>query len=176
MVFPNTDRAGKSTLALRLVSCGARLFADDVLPLTKESNFGMALGILSRLRMPLPEGSDNGSKDFISDCAGPQNTRYLYVSLGSEEQARLGTMSSIRGITVLKREKNVQPNLLEGKKSNVVRDMILRNFARQNPSLEIVDRLNSITENAACYELRYDNLEAAVKLLEDIFGKRAAKG
>ena len=78
VVFPNTYRAGKSTLSLKLVSCGARLFTDDVLPITKQSDLGMALGILPRLRMPLPKDMKQTFVDFILDRAGPKNTRYLY--------------------------------------------------------------------------------------------------
>jgi 5-bromo-4-chloroindolyl phosphate hydrolysis protein len=90
--------------------------------------------------------------------------------LGPDEQATLGTTAPIKGVTILQREKNAEPGLLEVKKSIVVKDMILRNFARQNPGLEIVDRIYSIVENAECYSLRYDNLDQAVNLLEDAFG------
>jgi len=157
-------------LSLKLVSCGARLFTDDVLPITKQSDLGMALGILPRLRMPLPKDLKQAFVDFISDRAGPKNTRYLYVMLGPDEQATLGTTAPIMGITIMQREKNAEPGLLEVKKSIVVKDMILRNFARQNPGLEIVDRIYSIVENAECYSLRYDNLDQAVNLLEGAFG------
>ena len=108
--------------------------------------------------------------DFIIDRAGPKNSRYLYVKLDLNEQAMNGMTAPIRGITILNREKGAEPRLLEVKKSIVVKDMILRNFARQNPGIEIVDRLHSIVENAECYRLRYDNLDQAVSLLKNAFG------
>jgi hypothetical protein len=170
VVFPNTYRAGKSTLSLKLVASGERLFTDDVLPISNQGNVGLAPGILPRLRLPLPSELTPDFVDFITKHAGPQNQRYLYVKLGLNEQAVLGTEAPIIGITILQREKNAAPRLLEIEKSIVVKDMILRNFARQNPGLEIVDRIYSIVENAECYSLRYDNLDQAVKLLEDAFG------
>ncbi len=170
VVFPNTYRAGKSTLSLKLVASGERLFTDDVLPISNQGNVGLALGILPRLRLPLPSELTPDFVDFITKHAGPQNQRYLYNKLGLNEQAVLGTEAPIIGITILQREKNAAPRLLEIEKSIVVKDMILRNFARQNPGLEIVDRIYSIVENAECYSLRYDNLDQAVKLLEDAFG------
>ena len=170
VVFPNTYRAGKSTLSLKLVSSGARLFTDDVLPISNQGDFGMALGILPRMRLPLPQGIAPGLVDFVTKRAGPQNARYLYVKLGLNEQAVRGTAAPIRGITILQWEKNAEATLLKAKKSMVVKDMILRNFARQNPGLEIVDRLYSIVENAECYSLNYDDLDQAVNLLEDAFG------
>jgi hypothetical protein len=170
VVFPNTYRAGKSTLSLKLVSCGARMFTDDVLPISNQGNLGLARGILPRIRLPLPQEITPGFVDFVTNRAGPQNSRYLYVKLDLNEQAVLGTTAPIRGITILQREKNAEATLLKAKKSMVVKDMILRNFARQNPGLEIVDRLYSIVENAECYSLRYGNLDQAVNLLEDAFG------
>ena len=52
----------------------------------------------------------------------------------------------------------------------MVRDMILRNFARQNPAIEIVDRLHAIVEQAECYILTYDTLDQAAELINDHFG------
>jgi len=170
VVFPNTYHAGKSILSLKLVSSGARLFTDDVLPISNQGDLGLALGILPRMRLPLPKEIAPGFVDFVTNRTGPQNDRYLYVKLGLNEQVMRGTAAPIRGITILQREKNAAATLLKIQKSVVVKDMILRNFARQNPGLEIVDRLYSIVENAECYSLRYDNLDQAVNLLEDAFG------
>lgn len=170
VVFPNTYRAGKSTLALKLVSCGARMFTDDVLPITKQNDLGMALGVLPRLRMPLPECSDQAFIDYISHRGGPKNSRYLYVGLGTAEQASFGTLLPIKGIVVLQREEDTPLMMRAEKKSLIVKDLILRNFARQNPSLEIIDRLYSVAENADCYALRYHNLEQAAEMIKDVFG------
>lgn len=170
VVFPNTYRAGKSVLSLKLVSCGGQLFTDDVLPITSQGNFGMALGILPRLRLPLPEALGEVFSNFAFEHAGPQNERYLYVKLSKREQAVLGTTVPIRGITILQRDTAAKPALMKVKKSTVVRDVILRNFARQNSALEIVDRLYSIAEKADCYTLRYASLDQAVELLDDAFG------
>lgn len=170
VIFPNTYRSGKSTLALKLASCGARLVTDDVLPILKPNNMGMALGILPRLRMPLPDCSGQLFRDFISLKAGPKNRRYLYVDLNIHEQATFGTVLPIKGIVVLQREEDTQHMIRAEKKSRIVKDLILRNFARQNPGLEIIDRLYSVGENADCYTLKYDDLDQAVKVLEDVFG------
>jgi len=170
VIFPNTYRAGKSALSLKLVATGARLFSDDVLPLSSQGDVGMALGILPRLRLPMPQGISPDFRNFVISRAGPQNSRYLYVKLGLSEQAVLGTTVPVRGITILQRGENVTPRLLEVKKSTVVKDMILRNFARQNPGLKIVDRLYAIVENAQCYRLEYDDLDQAANLLQEAFG------
>ena len=58
LIFPNTEEAGKSTLAVKLASYGFRIFADDVLPLCEKSSKGTSLGIAPRLRLPLPSTAD----------------------------------------------------------------------------------------------------------------------
>jgi hypothetical protein len=170
MVFPNTYRAGKSILSLKLVSLGARLFSDDVLPIKSQDNSGTALGILPRLRLPLPESAGPALIDFIGRRGGPHNKRYGYIRLDENELARRGTEAPVSAITILQRSAEARPSLQPTKKSEVVRDMILRNFARRNPAIEIVDRLHRIVEQAECYTLTYDTLDQAAELINDHFG------
>lgn len=170
VIFPNTYRAGKSLFSIKLASCGGLLFSDDILPLTAQKPLGMALGILPRLRLPLPELADQTFVDFVAKREGPKNSRYLYVNLTEDEQPLFGTTSNICGITILQRDMTNKPQLVTAKKNSVLKDVILRNFARQNPALEIIDRLHSIVEGAECYSLRYSDLDQAVALVEDAFG------
>ena len=170
IVFPNTYRAGKSLLSLKLVSLGARLFSDDVLPIHHQDNSGTALGILPRLRLPLPETAGPALTNFIDHRAGPQNKRYGYIRLDENELARCDTLAPVTAITILRRNSEAKPSLEQAKKSEVVRDMILRNFARQNPAIEIVDRLHRVVEQADCFILTYDTLDQAADLINDHFG------
>jgi hypothetical protein len=170
VLFPNTYRAGKSTLAVKLASCGGRLFSDDVLPLTTEENAGLALGILPRLRLPLPESASEAFAEFVAQLAGPRSERYLYVKLSPDQLAVRHTTAPVRGIVVLARGAAGRPELVELSKDTVLRDVIYRNFARENPALEIVDRLLAVVENARCFSLRYTTLEQAAELLGNIFG------
>ncbi|OQX43093.1 MAG: hypothetical protein B0D88_05245, partial [Candidatus Sedimenticola endophacoides] len=48
VLFPNTYRSGKSTLAIKLASMGLRIFSDDVIPYSRSERKGIALGILPR--------------------------------------------------------------------------------------------------------------------------------
>jgi hypothetical protein len=170
VIFPNTYRSGKSIISVKLASCGGRLFSDDVLPITGRKRLGVALGILPRLRLPLPELADQKFIDFVAKHEGPKNSRYLYVNLNEDEQPLFGTTSNICGITILQRDMTNKPQLVTAKKNFVLKDVILRNFARQNPALEILDQLYSIVEGAECYTLRYSDLDQAVALVEDVFG------
>ena len=69
VLFPSTYRAGKSTLCVELARRGVRIFSDDVLPIENNRNFGVAPGILPRLRLPLHEDAGNGFLDFINSTS-----------------------------------------------------------------------------------------------------------
>ncbi len=170
MVFPNTYRAGKSILSIKLVSLGARLFSDDVLPINHQRNTGTALGILPRLRLPLPNNAGQSLTTFIDHRIGPQNKRYRYIRLDADELAPLGSEAPVAAITILDRDPGAKPSLRLAKQSDVVKHMIRRNFARQNPAIEILDRIHGLTERAECYKLTYDTLDQAAGLLDDTFG------
>ena len=172
MLFPNTYRAGKSLLCLKLVSCGARLFSDDVLPIGDNGNVGMALGMLPRLRLPLPETAGKELTEYIRARIGPQSRRYRYVQLDREALAGRGSQAPVTVVINLSRGVGARPSLQPAKKSDVVRDMILRNFARQSPSVAIVDQIHAVVEKAQCFTLDYDNLDQATELLVERFGLR----
>ena len=170
MVFPSTYRAGKSLLSVKLAACGARIFSDDVLPIQAGGNTGMALGILPRLRRPLPETAGDPLRTFVAKHLGPQNKRYRYIRLDTRQLAPRGTEAPVAAITVLHRNTGAKPSLQTANTSEVVRDMILRNFARQTPGIDILDRLHAVVEQAACYTMTYDTLDQAAALLTDAFG------
>lgn len=169
MVFPSTYRVGKSLLSLKLASLGARIFSDDVLPLRADGDAGTALGILPRLRRPLPETAGPALTDFIKERIGPQNRRYRYVRLDDDGLARRGSEAQVTAITLLERGPGVKPSLQPARKSDVVRDMILRNFARERPAIDIIDRIHAVVEQAHCHVLTYDTLDQAAAMLAEAF-------
>jgi hypothetical protein len=172
IVFPNTYRDGKSTLTIRLAVTGARIYSDDVLPISQNPPAGIALGIQPRLRIPLPANATPAYRKFVADQAGPGNHRYQYVAMDEFQQAPLGTIAPIQAIVVLNRVEGQPPELVAADKGKMLKDVILRNFARQNPALEILDALYAIVEQAECYTLKYSDLEDATGLLEQAFGSK----
>lgn len=170
VLVPSTYRSGKSTLSVKLASRGARLFTDDVLPVAREDRCGVALGIRPRLRMPLPESADDDFRAFVAQRSSPTSHRYAYVDVGEDGQAPRGTRSAIRAVVVLERGAEGPAELVPADRGRMLKDVILRNFARQNAALEILDCLHSIVAAADCYTLRYDELEPASRLLIDAFG------
>lgn len=170
VLFPSGYRAGKSTLAVTLAAHGVRLFSDDVLPIETSDNHGVAPGILPRLRLPLPENTNDRMRRFVRERAGPKNARYHYIALSEDELAPLGASAPVIGIVTLQRDRATRPELVETGKSEMVKTGILQNFARKVPAAEIVEHVYEITRDARCFTLRYARAEETVPVLEAAFG------
>jgi len=168
VIFPSTYRVGKSTLVCALAQAGGRVFSDDVLPITGGDNKGMSLGILPRLRLPLPKTLSDSYRSFIGERGGERSRRFLYINLESE-LASFGETAPIAGVVILKRRPNCEPALLPAKQSVAVKAVIHRNFAREVPALDILERLGGVIRGTENYTLHYDTVEHAAALLAEKF-------
>ena len=169
-LFPSTYRSGKSTLSLHLAFNGVPLFTDDALPVASETNEGMATALYPRLRLPLPDSVSPKFRNYIKHRVALRNDRYCYVALDFDEQLRLGSTAPIAGIVLLDLDLDCTETVLErtGEKE-VIKEIILRNFARQNKAIDIVERIYTIADGAKCYRLSYENPDKAAKLLIENF-------
>ncbi len=171
VIFPDTYNSGKSTLAAHLAAAGVRVFADDVLPVRGDAGLGLAPGILPRLRLPLPVTSSAGFLDFVAAHRGAESPRFLYLDLPEDLLPPYGVSAPIVGIVELeRREGDAEAELQDGDRSELMKKTLQRNFARQQPSAEILDQIYAIIQGAACYTLRYSSGEDAARLLKDTFG------
>jgi len=164
-LFPSTYRAGKSTLSLHLALHGIPLFTDDALPVTAGNDEGMATSLYPRLRIPLPKSVSGEFRSFVRQRIILRNERYCYTRLDEQEQPPFGTTAPISGIILLDLNEKNSPELVPIKRNEAIKEMILRNFARQNKAVDIVDRIYSITEKAQCYRLTYANPDHAARTL-----------
>ncbi len=168
VVLPNYYRAGKSALTVCLAAAGARVFSDDILPLLPDGA-GMALGISPRLRLPLPEGLGARTLDFIAHRRGAANKQYLYVELGPHEQAPLGATARFGGFVLLDRRESGKASLSPASEGEILKQVVLRNFARQIPAEASLDRLHGLVAGSACHRLTYANGDDAADLLMERF-------
>ncbi len=170
VVLPNYYRAGKSALTVCLAAAGARVFSDDILPLLPDGS-GMALGVSPRLRLPLPETLGKRTLRFIESRRGAANKQYLYVEHVNEEQAPLGATAPFGGFVLLNRRESGAARLEPATDSEVLKQVVLRNFARQLSVEHSLDRLHALVAAAACHKLTYAQGDEAADLLMERFSE-----
>lgn len=170
VLLAGTYGQGKSTLAAHLAMEGARLYTDDVLPLEPGTGYGMALGILPRLRLPLPETAAAPFRAFAERHAGPASDRSFYLDLPDDRLAPFGATAPVNGIVVLDRRDDARPAMESIGTSEALKAIVLRNFARQGSALDILDRLHAVVARAERLRLTYTGADAAAHLLIDRFG------
>src|SRR5262249_17630054 len=173
--FPSAHKAGKSTLTVALAASGQVVYCDDVLPIEPNNNHAKVLGIAPILRRPLPRNVGTAFRDFVATRKGPRNRDWVYVRLGEHEIAPFGETARIEVLALLDRKDGGRAKLEPLNKSEVLKELILQNFADQVPSVEILDRLLLITGRAQCCRLQFARPADAAKLLFESYGNRKAR-
>ncbi len=169
--FPSVARAGKSTLMIELARRGHQVLCDDVLPLEPQRNRALGLGIAPRLRLPLPAEASAAFRHFLAERQGPQSHRLMYACLRPGEIAPLGTEVPIAGLVLLARDSRHRRARLEPiSRAEVLRELILQDFAGAVPAPEKLDRLIAVIEAARCFRLTYATMSSAADVLRRAFG------
>ncbi len=171
VVFPNVQRAGKSTLSVALARAGHALFSDDVVPLSFTTNDrarGHAMGIAPRLRLPLPEALGPDFREWVEGVDGPRNRQYLYLSL--PDLPPRGTVLPLGAFVILDRQETPVVARLEPVGPEVAMDALLfQNFTRDRHSGDILRVMAAVLSDRPAYRLSYHDLESAVACLERQF-------
>jgi hypothetical protein len=170
VVFPNTTKAGKSTLAIQLAIAGHQVFCDDWLPIHEPGYLGMALGILPWLRLPVPAEVREEFRRFLKDRRGPRNRRWAYVNLRDHELSPHGATAPVSGLVLLDRRGSGPARLAPVTKDGMLAELIKQNYAQRVPAMEVFDMLHALTENAQCFSLQYASLREAATRLQQAFG------
>ena len=169
VVFPSYYRAGKSLLTACLAAAGMRVFCDDVLPLSLAEGEGIAPGLAPRLRLPLPDNLSEETRQYIEARRQLSSSNYTYLDLGNEALAARGWRLPIGAFVLLERQAGVEAQLEAASEADILRQVVWQNFAREAEAPRILEVLNRLVQQAACYRLRYDRAEEAVELLRRTF-------
>ncbi|MFN4203506.1 MAG: PqqD family peptide modification chaperone [Tabrizicola sp.] len=171
VVFPNVQRAGKSTLSSALARAGHPLFSDDVLPLsftTDNLAWGRAMGIAPRLRLPLPGTIDPFFRDWVDTVGGPRNRQYQYLCL--PDQPAHGVVRPLGAFVILDRRDGRTLPRLAPVSPDVAMDALLhQNFTRDRHSGDVLLAMAAILAMRPVFRLTYDDLSEAVACLEQSF-------
>ena len=169
VVFPSRYQAGKSLLSAHLAAAGVRVWADDVLPIRRHANGAVAPGVLPRLRRPLPDNITAGFRDYVQRHSGLCNRRYLYLEVAAAGLAEKGEEAPVGAFVLLRREAGARPELAPVTGSQMLKRVILQNFAGEVPASDVLERLHGLVEDAQCFRLRYDAADEAAGLLRRKF-------
>jgi hypothetical protein len=175
VVFPGVQRAGKSTLSAALARAGHTVFCDDVLPIEAGSHAGLALGLLPRLRLPLPANVSPRFRSFVAERSSLSRSHFVYLALRDAEIAPFGRTRPVCGVVSLARSpRAIATQLHPLPVATTLKHLIQQNFAESIPSLTLFEDLHDLAVKARRFELRYADLEEASRLLTDEFGSVAA--
>ena len=170
VVFPSTYKAGKSVLSVQFAKAGFRVYGDDLLMLAGDNCTGIALGMLPRLRLPLPETIDAPTGGFIDARRGFADETRMYVALKETELASLGESAPVSGFVLLDRQADGPAVLNPVSQGEMMKFAIGRNFTDGLTQIEIFDRFEAITRDRRRLRLRYSRGEDAIALLARVFG------
>lgn len=171
VVFPSCYRAGKSVLSICLAAAGIQLFCDDVLPICLAEGGGIAPGLATRLRLPLPDTLSGAMRRYIESRQELSSERYSYLDLGSSALAPRGWRLPLGAFVLLEREAGVDSKLEDVADADILRQVLWQNFAREAEAPRILEVLDGLVKQAVCYRLRYDRAEDAADLLRQTFAQ-----
>jgi hypothetical protein len=169
IVFPNTEEAGKSTLATRLAVAGFRIYAEDVLPILTPGNEGMSLGLAPRLRRPLPANAQFELRSFVEAHRGPADDEFLYLSLPPTLLAPYGETAQIGAIVLLDRRASGPARLTPIERGTALLHLVVQNFAPLGMTTTCLDQLLTLIAGIPCFTLRYSDLDAAAAVFAHHF-------
>lgn len=168
VVFPNTNRAGKSTLAVRLLADEVAVYADDLLAVTKDGQ-GMSFGIPPRLRLPLP-ARETALKRFFTVRKGMGDADYQFVAPRTPGLAPFGACKPIAAFVVLDRGKGRGSARLSRLPGTLgLQSIINRNVMRPQDAMTVFARSKALADAVPCWKLSYSGLDEAAALLKKNF-------
>ena len=167
VVFPNTNKAGKSLLAVRLMAENLVCYGDDLVALTPEGK-GMSFGVPPRLRLPLP-ALEKAAAGFVRNHGGRADTNSRYIAPDTPCLAPFGQTRPIGALVMLERKPEGTAELVPADPSDIFRNVVYQNLMRRGSALEVLDRSERLTEQAPCWYLRYARLDDATALLRNAF-------
>lgn len=166
VIFPESSKAGKSTLTVAFAAAGYRVFGDDVLGLT-ECGQGVAMGVAPRLRMPMPDSFSAEFVDYADQHAGPEDERYRFVIPPGNGLARFDESSPISAIVLLERDVQiVEPEVIQLAAGEGLLQLLCQNFADSStPDQALFERLLPLIQRIPCLLLRYAEPLAGARYL-----------
>ena len=170
VVFPATNRAGKSTLVAALSAEGRRVFADDLLPVDLAGLEAVASGCLPRLRLPLPDSATPKLVAHVDRHAILSDGYYAYLPPPDPAAAvPHGTRAPIGAVVLLDRRDEAVPAVIEPVEPDEGLLRILLQDTKRELGTWAFDRYLALIGGAELHRLTYTRVDDAVACLESAF-------
>ena len=162
--------AGKSSVALQLAVLGNRFFGDDQIAVTLENpSCGMCLGLMPKVRLPLPEDCGDGFREFVDGYSSMQGEDMAYLKLWEGEAGTFGETAEVRALVFLDRTESGASELRPASPPELVKAMVRTAFAPHIPSTDLLAGLTRLAAAVDAYHLRFSSSRDAAALLSGKF-------
>lgn len=162
--------AGKSSVALHLAVLGNRFFGDDQLGVTLENpSVGLCLGLMPKVRLPLPEDCGDAFREFVDGYSSMQGDEMAYLKLWEGEAGAFGETLPVRALVFLDRTETGDSELRPASRPELVKAMVRTAFAPHIPSHDLLAGLTRLADAADAYHLRFSSSRDAAALLSRQF-------
>ena len=171
--------AGKSSVSLHLAVLGYRFFGDDQIAVTgDQAPLGICLGLMPKIRLPLPPDCGNAFREFVEGYSAMQGEDMAYLKLWDGEAGGFGETAPVGAVVLLDRRQSGTAELRPASRPKLVQKMVSTAFAPHIPSVELLDGLTRLADGAGAYHLEYSSSREAAALLSCSFrddGDRSTK-
>lgn len=169
--------AGKSSVALQLAVLGNRFFGDDQIAVTLENpSCGMCLGLMPKVRLPLPEDCGDGFREFVDGYSSMQGEGMAYLKLWEGEAGTFGETAPVRALVFLDRMEAGDTELRPASRPELVKAMVRKAFAPHISSTDLLSGLTRLAAAADAYHLRFSSSREAAALLSGEFRNTNPEG
>ena len=168
--------AGKSSVALQLAVLGNRFFGDDQIAVTLENpSSGMCLGLMPKVRLPLPEDCGDGFREFVEGYSSMQGEDMAYLKLWEGEAGTFGETAPVRALVFLDRVDAGETELRPASRPELVKTMVSTTFVPHISSPNLLSGLTRLAAAADAYHLRFSSSRDAAVLLSGEFRRVSAE-
>lgn len=168
VLFPESSKAGKSTLSVAFAAAGYRVFGDDVLGLTPQG-IGVAMGVAPRLRLPLPSSFSAEFIAYSERHAGPEDERYRFVISDENGLAKVDETRAVGAIVLLERDSHIlEPEVVTLPPAEGLLQLLCQNFAHDTSGATLLTRLLPLMQTVPCLLLRYSEPLAGARHLAQV--------
>lgn len=174
-VVTGDSLSGRSSIALQLAASGYRLFGDDRIALRVGAGGtaeGLCLGLMPRLRLPLPEDCGPRLAGFVESYTEIRSETTVYLRPWDTEAAAFGDTAPLKAFVALERGGDSPAALAPAPAEDIAHTLVRSVFAPQLSAEALVAAMTELAGTIPCYRLRWTQSAAAARVLADALAGR----